>query len=55
MDNFFGKSSENKKPPEAQNFADQKKKEVIRELKEAEVYAEYTFQPKINKISKTIA
>jgi len=24
-------------------------------MKEAEVYAEYTFQPKINKISKTIA
>lgn len=31
-----------------------KKKEVLRELKEAEVYASYTFKPSINKNSKTL-
>lgn len=35
-------------------YEDQKKKEVLRELKEAEIYAEYTFQPTINKNSKTM-
>ena len=34
---------------------DKKKQEVIREMMEQEVYKEYTFQPKINKISKAIA
>jgi hypothetical protein len=34
---------------------DKKKNEIIREMKAAEVYKDYTFQPKINKISKTIA
>jgi ribosomal protein S26 len=35
-------------------YEDQKKKEVLRELKEAEIYAEYTFKPTINKNSKTM-
>jgi hypothetical protein len=34
---------------------DRKKKEVIREMKEQEVYKEYTFQPSINKVSKALA
>lgn len=34
---------------------DLKKKEVIKEIIEREVYAEYKFQPEINKVSKAIA
>jgi dsDNA-specific endonuclease/ATPase MutS2 len=34
---------------------DKKKIEIIREMKAQEVYKDYTFQPKINKISKSIA
>ena len=34
---------------------DMQKKEVFREIKEHEVYGSYTFQPKINKVSKTLA
>ena len=34
---------------------DQKKQEVVREIIEREVYAQYTFKPEINKVSRTIA
>ena len=34
---------------------DMQKKEVYREIKENEIYGSYTFQPKINKVSKTLA
>ena len=29
--------------------------EVLREMKEQELYGQYTYQPEINKVSKTIA
>ena len=34
---------------------DPKRQEVLRELIEREVYAEYTYKPEINKVSKSIA
>ena len=34
---------------------DQKKQEVLKEMLEKEVYAQYTYKPEINKISKTLA
>ena len=34
---------------------DQQKKEVVKEMLEKELYSDYTFQPKINRISKTLA